>query len=195
MGWRVSWVPVRIGPIGLKKMTRWLLRTRNRQRSPCPMVARGLPEPGRTSLTSSVMISRRVVCPDAAQACRAGRDQRRYRRMVCSDRGLRRGGVLLPLVMTAYQRLSSLRICSGKLATAVLNHLSTAGSRSSSSRPAAAHTSSNRKVLVPICCRSMMSVACRGAPGVSWRPRAMVTVRGGRLWSLSGSTRACWRGR
>jgi hypothetical protein len=120
--------------------------------------------------------------------------------MVCSDRGLLRGGVLLPFVMTAYQRLSSLRICSGKLATAVLNHLSTAGSRSSSSRPAAAHTSSNRKVLVPICCRSMMSVARRGAPGVSWRPRAMVSPRRATLvavrlhpcllaWSMRNSSR------
>lgn len=36
MGWRVSWVPVRIGPIGLKKMTRWPLRTRNWLRSPAP---------------------------------------------------------------------------------------------------------------------------------------------------------------
>lgn len=57
MGWRVSWVPVRIDPIGLKKTTRWALRTRNRQRSPWPMVARGLPEPGRTSVTSSAVTS------------------------------------------------------------------------------------------------------------------------------------------
>lgn len=71
------------------------------------MVARGFPESGRTSRTSSGVISRREVRPDIAQARSAGRDQRRYRRVVCPDRGLLRGGVLLPLIMMAYQRLSS----------------------------------------------------------------------------------------
>ena len=144
-------------------------RIRKIDRRPCTVVARGCPEGGRAASTSARVISRsesRV----AAQLSRTGRAKVSWERIVSSERGLRRGGVVLPLRITSSHTPSSRRIGSGSGAVLALNQRTTGGSMSSSSIPAAPIASVTVAAECLMRVSSRMSLRRIGAPGVSWMP-------------------------
>ena len=97
--------------------------------------------------------------------------------MVSSERGLDRGGVVLPLRITSSQMPSSRRICSGRSAVLAWNQRTTGGSMSSSSIPAAATTSVTVAAECLMRVSSRMSLRRIGAPGVSWMPSMIRMAR------------------
>ena len=76
-GVRCSWPPVLMRAIGLTNKTLRALSRVRIERSPAPMVDRGLPEAGSTWRTSAEVISRSEAWPWPAQVVRAGMALRR----------------------------------------------------------------------------------------------------------------------